>query len=107
MDIFYNDLEIKYDQHINIYDNSKDVIGATYNIEKNGYIQAYAKTQTKSGSPFMRLFINNIVIFEGYSQTGTYKYIWSPLFKVNANDIIKYTITTESEDGYCHLRLFY
>ena len=55
----------------------------------------------------MRLFINNIVIFEGYSVTGTYKYIWSPLFKVNANDIIKYTITTESEDGYCHLRMYY
>ena len=106
-DNHYNDLEIKYDQHINIYDNSKDVIEAIHNIEKNGYIQAVAKTQTASGTPFIRLFINNIVIFEGYSVTGTYKYIWSPLFKVNANDIIKYTISTESEDGYRHLRLYY
>ena len=58
----------------------------------------------------MRLKINNIKIFEGYSQTGVYKYLWSPLFKVNANDIIEYTITKESEDsedGYCHLRLYY
>ena len=106
-DNHYNDLEIKYDQYINIYDNSKDVIEATHTIEKNGYIQAYARSRSTSGNPFIRLVINNITIFEGYSQTGVYKYIWSPLFKVNANDIIEYTISTESEDGYRHLRLYY
>ena len=106
-DNHYNDLEIKYDQYIIIYDNSKDVIEATHTIEKNGYIQAFAKTRATSGNPFMRLYINNIMIFEGYSQTGAYKYIWSPLFKVNANDIVEYTMTTESKDGSCHLRLYY
>ena len=62
---------------------------------------------TKPGTPFMRLDINSNTIFEGFSPTGVYRYIWSPLFKVNSNDIIKYTITTESEDGSCHLRLYY
>lgn len=99
-------LDINYNQYIVIYDSS-DVINATHTIEKNGYIQAYAKTQTESGTPFMRLYVNNNLIFEGFAPTGMYKYLWSPLFKVKAGDIIKYALLTESTDGSCHLRLYY
>lgn len=55
----------------------------------------------------MRLYVNNDLIFEGFAPTGAYKYLWSPLFKVKAGDIIKYDLSTESTDGKCHLRLYY
>ena len=104
---FYNQsLNINYNQYIVIY-NSSDVTEATHTIEKNGYIQAYAKTRTESGTPFMRLYVNNNLIFEGFAPTGAYKYLWSPLFKVNTGDIIQYTISTEAENGLCHIRLYY
>lgn len=78
----------------------------TYTISQNGYIQAYSKTDATSGYPFIRLYVNNICIYENVGVTGSYKYAWSPLFKVYAGDILKYTLTSETKDGWKHLRLY-
>ena len=47
-----------------------------------------------------------MTVFEGTAPSGNYNYIWSPLFLVKKNDIIKYTITTESSDGIKELRMY-
>ena len=89
-----------------VYMSTTDIVNSTYTSKFNGYVQCIARSQKESGTPFIRLVINNTMIFEGIVPSGMYTYLWSPLFLVKKNDIIQYTITTESSDGSKELRIY-
>ena len=89
-----------------MYKSTTDIVDSTYISEIDGYLQCRARSQKEAGNPFIRLIINDMPVFEGLSPSGMYSYIWSPLFRVRKNDIIKYTITTESSDGFKDLYIF-
>jgi len=89
-----------------VYRSTKDIVNSAYTPKIDGYVQCIARSQAEAGIPFIRLVINNMTVFEGTAPSGNYNYIWSPLFLVKKNDIIKYTITTESSDGIKELRMY-
>lgn len=90
-----------------IYRSTDDIKNSIYSVPFDGYIQCISRSQEIAGVPFIRIYINNLLVFEDVSSSSArFKYIWSPLFQVRKNDIIKYTITTESSDGIKELRLY-
>lgn len=72
----------------------QDLIDHSIKIPYDCFFQCCARTGTKSGTPFMRIAINNIMIYEGYDITGNYRYLWSPLFRVKKGDVISLTLKT-------------
>ena len=89
-----------------IYRQNNDINESLYTVEYDGFIQGIARTASKIGSPFIRLEINNTPVFEGYGLNKNYSYLWSPLFEVRKGDIIKYTLTSETNDSNKELRLY-
>lgn len=89
-----------------IYRQNNDINEGLYTVEYDGFIQGIAKTASKIGNPFIRLEINNTTVFEGVGLNKIYSYLWSPLFEVRKGDIIKYTLTSETNDSTKELRLY-
>lgn len=89
-----------------IYRQNNDINEGLYTVEYDGFIQGIAKTASKIGNPFIRLEINNTLVFEGVGLNKIYSYLWSPLFEVRKGDIIKYTLTSETNDATKELRLY-
>ena len=89
-----------------IYRNNSDITEGSYTSTIDGFIQGIAKTAAKSGTPFVRLLINNETVFEGSAPTKNYSYLWSPLFEVRKGDIIKYTLKSDTDDSTKELRIY-
>lgn len=101
---------VQYNIVYNTYDivdvSKTDILNKKYTIVADCYIQTFSKTQQTSGEPFIRLRINGTVIFEGNGVTGAYKYICSPIFPVRKGDVVQYTLTTDTTDGYKEFRIY-
>lgn len=95
-----------YNSLSTLYHSNSDITEQVTTIDKSGWVQCIAKTDSTSGTPFIRLLINNIIVYEKYGITKNYSYAWSPLFRVKTGDIIKYTLTTEESDGLKELRFY-
>lgn len=95
-----------YNNMSTLYQGNSDIITQVTTINKDGWLQCVAKTAAASGMPFIRLYINNVMVYEKTGITSNYSYAWSPLFRVKKGDIIKYTLTTETSDGLKELRFY-
>lgn len=89
-----------------IYRSNSDIVEGLYTSAWDGFVQGIAKTAANSGNPFIRLEINGSVIFEGSGVSKNYSYLWSPLFEVRKGDVIKYTITSDTNDSNKELRIY-
>ena len=89
-----------------IYKRNVDIGEGLYTSAWDGFVQGIAKTAANSGNPFIRLEINGSVIFEGNGVNKNYSYLWSPLFEVRKGDIIKYTLTSDTDDSNKELRIY-
>ena len=89
-----------------VYRKKTDVSGNFYTSTNNGWIQGIAKTDNEVGLPFIRLEINNTLVFEGCGVQTKYSYLWSPLFEVKKGDIIKYTLSSNTNDSNKELRIY-
>ena len=85
-------------------DNNADY--KTTSVQKDGHIQAACRTSSEPGQPFIRLLINNTIVFEGHGENAAYRYLWSPLFPVKAGDNVTYTITNGVNSGERRLYLY-
>jgi hypothetical protein len=95
-----------YNSLSTLYHSNSDITEQVTTIDKSGWVQCIAKTDSTSGTPFIRLLINNVIVYEKYGIIKNYSYAWSPLFRVKTGDIIKYTLTTETSDGLKELRFY-
>lgn len=98
---------INYSSSIMELKDNKDITNKTYIVEHKCWLQCYVKTASVSGTPFARLRINGNVIFEGSGIEGTYKYLWTPLFPVEAGDTVIYSLSTNEDKGEKALRLYF
>ena len=89
-----------------VYKRAVDIVDGLYISTDDGFVQGIAKTAAKNGNPFIRLEINDNVIFEGNGVNKNYSYLWSPLFEVRKGDIIKYTLTSDTDDSNKELRIY-
>ena len=48
---------------------------------------------------FNRKFPNGKEVDEGHTVSGTYRYLWTPIFPVKKGDVIKVTLETTTADG--------
>ena len=94
-----SDLYPSYNRSILFTDLKADVTNKSITITEDGLVQAVAKTQENAGTAFVRLTVNNTVVYEGHSVSGTYRYLWTPIFPVKKGDIIKVTLQTGTTDG--------
>lgn len=94
-----SDLYPSYNRSILFTDLKADVTNKSITITEDGLVQAAAKTQENAGTAFVRLTVNNTVVYEGHSVSGTYRYLWTPIFPVKKGDIIKVTLQTGTTDG--------
>lgn len=95
-----------YNNMSTLYQSNSDITTQVTTINKDGWLQCVAKTAVASGIPFIRLYINNVMVYEKTGITSNYSYAWSPLFRVKKGDIIQYTLTTETSDGLKELRFY-
>ena len=96
----------RYDSVEMLYRKNVDIEGGLYTSTYDGFVQGIAKTAAKSGNPFIRLEINDTLIFEANGINKAYSYLWSPLFEVRKGDIIKYTLTSDTNDSNKELRIY-
>ena len=89
-----------------VYRSNNDIVDGLYTLTSDGFVQCIAKTDSTSGSPFIRLEINNTIVFEGYAPTKAYSYLWSPLFRVKKGDSIRYTLTSDTDNSTKELRIY-
>lgn len=89
-----------------IYKRNVDIVEGLYTSALDGFVQGIAKTAAKSGNPFIRLEINDSLIFEGSGVSKNYSYLWSPLFEVRKGDVIKYVLTSDTDDSNKELRIY-
>lgn len=94
-----SDLYPSYNRSILFADLKADVTGKSITITEDGLVQAVAKTQANAGIAFVRFAVNNTVVYEGHSVSGTYRYLWAPIFPVKKGDVIKVTLETTTADG--------
>lgn len=89
-----------------VYRSNNDVAEGLYVSTNDGFVQGVAKTAAKFGNPFIRLQIGDNVVFEGSGVSKNYSYLWSPLFEVRKGDVIKYTLTSDTDDSNKELRIY-
>ena len=94
-----SDLYPSYNRSILFSDLKADVTDQSITITEDGMVQAVAKTQAIGGTAFVRFAVNNTVVYEGHTVSGTYRYLWTPIFPVKKGDIIKVTLQTGTTDG--------
>ena len=95
-----------YNSMSTLYHSNSDITEQVTTIDKDGWLQCVASTSKASGAPFIRLYINNVIVYEKSGLVRNYSYAWSPLFRVKTGDVIKYTLTTETSDGLKELRFY-
>ena len=95
-----------YNNMSTLYQSNSDITKQVTTINKDGWLQCVAKTVAATGMPFIRLHINNVMVYEKNGIRTNYSYAWSPLFRVKKGDIIQYTLTTETSDGLKELRFY-
>ena len=95
-----------YNSMSTLYHSNSDITEQVTTIDKGGWVQCISKTDSTSGTPFIRLSINDVIVYEKYGIIKNYSYAWSPLFRVKTGDIIKCTLTTETSDGKKELRFY-
>lgn len=74
-----------------LFESSNQESDDEYNgtMTKYGYIQGMVQLYGSAGSPFIRIIINNIMVFEYQTKLkDSYTYAWSPLFPVKPGDIV-------------------
>lgn len=74
---------------------SSNNIEESYTFQSDGWFIAYARTQSVSSQPFIRITVGNNQIFEGYGERGRYRYLWSPVIPIKAGTKVNFTITTD------------
>ena len=79
------------------YKSSDDVNTQRYVAISDCYIQGLSRTQAKAGTPFVRLIIDDVTVYEGQGSFAKYNYVWSPLFFVKKGSTVVYTISNGSE----------
>ena len=94
-----SDLYPSYNRSILFADLKADVTDQSITITEDGLVQAVAKTQANAGTAFVRFAVNNTVVYEGHTVSGTYRYLWTPIFPVKKGDVIKVTLETTTADG--------
>ena len=95
-----------YNSFERLYNSTTDVTEQQITIEQDGWIQGIAKTAATQGTPFIRLRINSVDIWEIHAPTASYRYAWTPLFRVKKGDKVKYILTSGTSDGNKELRLY-
>ena len=70
-------------------------IEESYTFQSDGWFIAYARTQSESAQPFIRIVVGNNQIFEGHGERGRYRYLWSPVFPIKAGTKVNFTIKTD------------
>ena len=88
---------------------SSNNIEESYTFQSDGWFIAYARTQSESSQPFIRIAVGNNQIFEGHAERGRYRYLWSPPFPVKAGTKVNFTIKTDvvasdNQFGVCFIR---
>lgn len=94
-----SDLYPSYNRSILFSNLKADVTDQSITITEDGMVQAVAKTQAIVGTAFVRFVVNNTVVYEGHTVSGTYRYLWTPIFPVKKGDVIKVTLETGTSDG--------
>lgn len=80
------------------YSNLDRIFEASVNSIKNitfesdGWVIAYTRTQKTPGTPFVRITSNGNAIYEGFSPTGSYRYVWTPLFPVKRETQLSFNL---------------
>jgi len=80
------------------YSNLDRIFEASVNSIKNitfesdGWVIAYTRTQKTPGTPFIRIASNGSAIYEGFSPTGSYRYVWTPLFPVKRETQLSFNL---------------
>ena len=97
---------VSYDSVGVIVNESSDANVKKITVKSDGFLQAICKTAADKGQPFIRLKINELIVFEGHAETATYRYLWTPLFPVKAGDVVIYTITNNTSSGERTIRLY-
>lgn len=77
---------------VSIITASKDVTKKDYIFTEDGYIIASVRTQETSGSPFIRINVGGINLYEGQGMSGMYKYLWSSVLPVRKGTKITFTL---------------
>ena len=93
---------------VSIITSNKDVNNQVYTIAEDGYIIASVKTQGTSGSPFIRIGMEKMPLYEGQTVTGKYTYLWSSVIPVRKGMKISFTLTAGENitDGYYNVWFF-
>ena len=73
---------------------AQDLTNHSIKVPYDCFFQCFAKTGNTSGTPEVKIILNDVLIYEGCSQTGQYKYAWSPMFRVKKDDNISLTLKT-------------
>lgn len=94
-----SDLYPSYNRSILFSNLKADVTDQSITITEDGMVQAVARTQAIVGTAFVRFVVNNTVVYEGHTVSGTYRYLWTPIFPVKKGDVIKVTLETTTADG--------
>ena len=94
-----SDLYPSYNRSILLSNLKADVTDQSITITEDGMVQAVARTQAIVGTAFVRFVVNNTVVYEGHTVSGTYRYLWTPIFPVKKGDVIKVTLETTTADG--------
>ena len=94
-----SELYPSYNRSILFSNLKADVTDQSITITEDGMVQAVAKTQAIVGTAFVRFVVNNTVVYEGHTVSGTYRYLWTPIFPVKKGDVIKVTLETTTADG--------
>jgi hypothetical protein len=91
-----------------IITSNKDINNQLYTMTEDGYIIASVRTQGTSGSPFVRINIGALNLYEGQGISGTYKYLWSSVIPVRKGMKISFTLTAGENitDGYYRVWFF-
>ena len=96
----------QYNNFERLYNSNDDVTERQITIEEDGWLQGCSKTAGALGSPFVRIYINGLIVYEANGVNKNYIYVWTPFFRVKKGDIVKYTLTTGTSDGVKELRLY-
>lgn len=94
-----SDLYPSYNRSILFSNLKADVTDQSITITEDGMVQAVARTKAIVGTAFVRFVVNNTVVYEGHTVSGTYRYLWTPIFPVKKGDVIKVTLETTTADG--------
>lgn len=91
-----------------IITSNKDINNQLYTMTEDGYIIASVRTQGTSGSPFVRINIGALNLYEGQGMSGTYKYLWSSVLPVRKGMKILFTLTAGENitDGHYNVWFF-